>query len=286
MDQDPARPSLLYHYTSAAGLNGILTSGSIYATDVEFLNDAQELWYGRPELCDALTNELHASPGTVIGDLDGPAGRIGRIAVALQYLTGDSAERRAAMLPVFVACFCADGDLLSQWRGYASPGGYAIGFDTAALAQIVDTEPRYAGLLQVEYGPTAVESMVKHVIDSFEPKRPISRTGSTISLEGWSHTNEHVLARLAAVKHPAFREEAEWRIITRADPAEPQINFRDGALGLIPYRMITIATAIREIIVGPGADQPTRELGVRRLVHFTGQADRVAIRASAASYRG
>jgi hypothetical protein len=35
---------------------------------------------------------------------------------------------------VLAACFCTNGDLLSQWRGYAGGvGGYAIGFPTDVL---------------------------------------------------------------------------------------------------------------------------------------------------------
>ena len=52
MDRDVTCRSLLYHYTSPAGLNGIVTSGSIRATYADFLNDAREIWYG-PELCTA-----------------------------------------------------------------------------------------------------------------------------------------------------------------------------------------------------------------------------------------
>ena len=47
-------PSVLYHYTSPAGLKGILETSSLWAADADFLNDAQELQFGRPQLCDAL----------------------------------------------------------------------------------------------------------------------------------------------------------------------------------------------------------------------------------------
>lgn len=285
-DRDLVPQDLLYHYTTAAGLNGILTSGSIYATDAEFLNDAQELRYGRPELCAALMAELGLSPGMVLGQLDGPAGRSGRIAVALSYLADDSVERSAAFEPVFVTCFCQDGDLLSQWRGYGGPGGYAIGFDTAVLARLVDADSSCVGVQPVQYGPAAVEAMVQRVIDSFRPDPPISRSGSTLSIEGWRHTNGFVLAQLATIKHPAFGEEAEWRIIARAAPSEQQIRFREGTLGLIPYRSIDLGAAIREIVVGPGTDQRTRELGVRRLLQAHDASDNVRVRTSSASYRG
>ncbi|MCT4574068.1 DUF2971 domain-containing protein, partial [Bacillus thuringiensis] len=39
------------------------------------------------------------------------------------------------MDPSYVVSFCGDGDLLSQWRGYSGSGGFAIGFDAAALME-------------------------------------------------------------------------------------------------------------------------------------------------------
>jgi hypothetical protein len=38
-------PDLRFHYTNAEGLKGILQSGKIWATDVRYLNDAQEVEY-------------------------------------------------------------------------------------------------------------------------------------------------------------------------------------------------------------------------------------------------
>jgi hypothetical protein len=38
------------------------------------------------------------------------------------------------MYATFVACFCENGNLLSQWRAYARTAGYSIGFDRASLA--------------------------------------------------------------------------------------------------------------------------------------------------------
>src|SRR5579859_4516351 len=62
-------PPVLYHYTNSTGLKGILGTSSLWATDADFLNDAQELQFGRPQLCDALiaqAEDLH--PGDLIGD--------------------------------------------------------------------------------------------------------------------------------------------------------------------------------------------------------------------------
>src|ERR1017187_3396179 len=41
-----AAPENLYHYTNAIGLQGIVKSKSLWASDLHFLNDRSELIYG------------------------------------------------------------------------------------------------------------------------------------------------------------------------------------------------------------------------------------------------
>jgi hypothetical protein len=110
--------------------------------------------------------------------------------------------------------------------------------------------------------------------------------GSTVGIEGWAQANQLILSELATVKSKAFQEEAEWRIIADA-PAPPAApSFRAGKVGVIPYRTIDVAKAIREVVVGPGEHAQVRELGVRRLLLPPGPGTHIQVRASAASYRG
>jgi hypothetical protein len=77
-------PLALYHYTNASGLKGILESNSLWATDAEFLNDVQELQFGRTELCDALrayAESLHPSDRAPDGGPEGSRATIVRSAV-------------------------------------------------------------------------------------------------------------------------------------------------------------------------------------------------------------
>jgi hypothetical protein len=115
-------PSRLYHYTNAGGLLGIIEHNMLWATHINYLNDASELHYARGLVESALSRHER---------------------------TADSANARefvrrargmfdvSKTMDVFVSCFCEEGDLLSQWRGYAQAGeGYSIGVDGARLGQI------------------------------------------------------------------------------------------------------------------------------------------------------
>jgi hypothetical protein len=115
-----AAPDFLYHYTDVAGLIGILNSGSLWATNLRFMNDSRELDHARQLMIDVLhdARTRATAPGqrTVIDAIE----------TNLTTLTG---------YPDFYSVsFSSDGDLLSQWRGYGSAGGgYAIGFDPDGL---------------------------------------------------------------------------------------------------------------------------------------------------------
>jgi hypothetical protein len=51
MPPRPALPESLFHYTDAAGLQGILKSRQIWATDCRYLNDREEMQVGRRHFC-------------------------------------------------------------------------------------------------------------------------------------------------------------------------------------------------------------------------------------------
>jgi hypothetical protein len=60
-----APPETLHHYTTAAGLIGILRSKSLWASDCRFLNDRSELVYGHNLVKDYLVKQ----PGPVAAAL-------------------------------------------------------------------------------------------------------------------------------------------------------------------------------------------------------------------------
>jgi hypothetical protein len=108
---------VLYHYTSAQGLLGIIQTREIWATNVLYLNDSSEL----SDAAEFLTSELGSTPSRAWDD-DG-----------LASMTLSSYSKDASV-DHFVVSFCEDGNLLSQWRGYGASGtSYAIGFLASAL---------------------------------------------------------------------------------------------------------------------------------------------------------
>lgn len=103
-------PDVVYHYTTAAGLLGILRTHSLYASSADSMNDYPEGKHVLDQLQKALPNMRHRLPVDVSA-LDAQA-------VQLQ---------REPHGYVFSAS--TKNDDLSQWRHYGT-SGFAIGLHT------------------------------------------------------------------------------------------------------------------------------------------------------------
>jgi len=181
-----------------------------------------------------------------------------------------------------VACFCEQGDLLSQWRGYSSGGGYALGFDLDELRQVqgpdLDLRPE---LVKVHYGVDHIMTVVGPVIGAiFRDGRGDPEVVGAIEERGL------VFPTLAGMKHPAFEEEKEWRLIVACGPSAQAVNFRPGAIAPTPYMALTFApTALRHVVVGPGPHAELRRDGVARVLGASGEWN-ADVQLSDAPFRG
>jgi hypothetical protein len=232
--------AIIYHYTTISGLIGIVTSRELWASDSQFLNDGTELSYAR----DIFFSEVQKLGLAPLED--------GGYKVA-----GRSLEQ----FRMFIACFCEDGDLLSQWRGYGADQGYALGFDTEQLQAL-----NFGEMVPVQYGIT---NPTEYFAKELERARyPSAHPG----VAEW-FASEQLLPRLARVKHPGFAEEREWRILKQIpayDLKDPDISvrFRSSSMGPIAYLVISFPSdCLREIIIGPGSHVGVRKASILNMLY-------------------
>lgn len=90
-------PSEVFHYTSADGFVGIVTSKTLWASDMLSLNDASEADYPRRLVADVLDAHHPQIPD-----------------IHRQRFKTQLAEYLFRLYIPFITCFCEDGDLLSQ----------------------------------------------------------------------------------------------------------------------------------------------------------------------------
>jgi hypothetical protein len=139
-------PEVLYHYTSAAGLHGILSGKKLWASNVLFLNDVSEVMYGRQLVARVLEPRRDKIP-------------------IYDAFTGDSLLGLGETWHIYTACFCENGDLLSQWRGYGAKGdGYSVGMRRSILNALAG-EPRQYVLFPVLYSVKRQEEIVSLAVE-------------------------------------------------------------------------------------------------------------------------
>ena len=261
-------PDTVWHYTSAQGLHGIVDSGRVWATDIRFLNDAQEFEWGS-QLVNRLLGET---------DLTGRKEETVRIVRGLCDPSSPIVLRYMADLRLFVTCFCEKGDLLSQWRGYAS-GGYSIGFTPPALLTGGPLTTLGNALIfrKVLYETVAQEAAVAKLINDLIDYLDVDPSESSRA-DGFAANLVNGWAEVAAwFKHPAFEEEAEWRAIyaPQHDPSAKTLRHRSSGERIVPYVELTLpdifssasaALPIEEIMCGPSLEPLVKRAGVASLI--------------------
>lgn len=230
-------PELLFHYTTAAGMRGILDSSQLWATNYRFLNDVSEVAYS-VSLFESLIQERLAK---VQND------------VVSEFLsrTLSTANGFDGMLDCYIACFCERDDLLNQWRTYAgSGGGYALGLRTNEIGRRWGQLERAQDfvLRRVVYDPEHQKYLLSEVIDRTMEVLAAGSQGVSVA------DSNNVIARccqfvraevadyLLSFKHPAFAIEQEWRLCHVVPPSEEDhVSFRDGQYGLTPYVCLDVS---------------------------------------------
>ena len=155
---DPALPQgLLYHYTDVHGLQGIITHQQLWATNIAYLNDSQEIHHAERVANGVIYHRAQTASDPkdqeVLTFLYDPKG-----------IPFDPPRRPAP--DVFVTSFSQEGDLLSQWRGYCPNGdGYSLGFVPERL--YYESGTQQFGLARCLYDDEDQRKAIARVLDEF-----------------------------------------------------------------------------------------------------------------------
>lgn len=256
----------LYHYTNFNGLMGIVESRALWASDIRYMNDSAELKHTADLIRAEVTKRMaagHPRPDLLNQFLDWVTHRI----------------TNGHML--FAASFRANGNLLSQWRGYSRLGkGVSIGFDPGYILRCAGEQGFQIG--RCIYSCDQQEKLIGQVIDAVERQafaRMSAADGSDDDAEPTSFHEvfekiESDLLRIAAIlKHPSFREEEEWRIVSPVitEYLQAPVRFREGASMLVPYIQFRLNSAdngpiaLQHLFLGP---TPNKTISMNSLTMY------------------
>lgn len=309
---DPTK--CLYHYTSTAGLIGILQSKTLRAGDTAFLNDSLEIGFAAEPLLDRMMEHVIESfrpltkdgqvPTKADGSIDGERidpdslslkpdapelKKLHSIAQTWEILGYYASTVRERLIErremnfsyvdggTFVACLSEARDDLGQWRGYGR-GGFAIGFRRESLTESAPV------LRPVEYGDDAVNQLCNIVLQHFDRFDMQPDGGLSAYVEAVSFC----LPQIALVKHQSFAQEKEWRLVVpRYSGDYSNVKVLARGQDLVPYVECAFPTAaVAEIVIGPGGDFHAVR-AVRALLQEHGyDTNTVCISQSTAPFRG
>jgi Protein of unknown function (DUF2971) len=280
---DPA--TLVHHYTKATGLVGIIGSGRVWATMLQYLNDNQEYLYIYKQAVDYLDRMV---------DLKQPVEKHPDLALAIQkdLLHGKPEVPLGGQAHRFVVSFSEASDDLSQWRAYGQLGGaYALRFSARGLFDLAQQASDGWRFVKCRYGEGAYHV---EVLTALHETFANYDTGETQDPGSAVTALREKLARLApTVKHEAFAAEREWRLISPPISVLmdlDRVKYREGLATLIPYVHFDLPLAeegasgsLLGVTVGPGPSphyglQSTLGLMATRGIH-------ASVTPSAAPYR-
>lgn len=290
-------PDVVYHYTSAATLLKIVESESIWATNLQYLNDITESTHCIDALRKRVDTFLARNPSDFGDDLR----------AALESVESD-------FEPPYVASFSAVQDSLPLWRSYCPNGGVSIGFKMSALKKSVLTfEPGFTSfpdnknsfLKQVSYlGPDDFQLQDRILSNCLEQLSlyQTMRNKSTEIPSKYSYSDERFLRlaisrRSCLVKHSGFESEQEIRLIAPSlrfakslRLSRTMLKFRCPRTTVIPYLEVLMPSQeeneyfIDSVVIGP-TPNPDLTVASIKLLFESKQIDDVTVLASDIRFR-
>lgn len=265
--------TILYHYCSNNAFHSIIENRRICLSSLSLSNDSME--------------------GKLVAEI---LARIAKADGLDQTATQRLQELLSGLEKVIDGlgfCLSEDGDLLSQWRGYAADAtGVTIGFSKDYLEQFAEAsrsqEKSGFSLQRVEYDPEIQESLIKPTYIEIKklinegafkfPKRTILSDGRsddevkrdnekiTLTFSRLSMTVLTLFEKLFLLKTSAFREEREWRLISYfVKTGNDMCFFRALNDRIIPYREFELpelkSSSIVKVILGPKNTTPNYVIG-------------------------
>lgn len=283
----------IFHYTDTAGLLGILLSQSLFATDYRYLNDTTEAAAIRDLLLPILHSEISSITPKLIERKWLRKEYFDENGLGTDQMQADAVYRAFSraldnVSPFFIASFCEhktgsyefENGLLSQWRGYAQSGGFAIEFeetelgtlmkaenDAYAYAKIKSDNVRYDNfdkLFKSEVYNGVAGEMIRTIFET--------RGIDTKEVTGAKNLDEVMIEFIECapfLKNAAFHEENEYRIVASCirqskipsdeERRPKEIKFRSKNSAIIPYinlfEDVDSDLPIKSIIVGPHPSQ-------------------------------
>ncbi len=281
-------PDGIYHYTSAEGLHGILSSGILYFTDSLFLNDRNERknfyllledylkkWDGEGRFKEQLQNRYFGEPNDILRNLTAT----------------NPADKKAARY--FVLSCSTERDSLPMWNYYTHSihaAGYNIHFKTDELVRQLQEHPlidKITGRNKLLWGKILYNQKEKEK----DLAKCLSRYWKKWSSLSSQEKRQQMMGEMDLsfelmslfYKEPAFSHEKEVRIVIPTnnekvhnipeEQGEKQYQFRKVRGMQVPFLALNVVEkgkVITGVTAGPALDHELTVNGVEYMLYYYG----------------
>lgn len=278
----------LYHYTSGNSLLGIFQSRSLWATDLRFLNDFEELNRG--------LDIFEKFSDTLIKDILDSNIDLKHLSQLMKILVGNI-RRNAQNTSIHVVSFTKKHDDLSQWLAYCNSGvGYCIEFESELF--FPDEFIEFDNCIKISpveylddfsdstYSSIAISRFKDLLVESLSGK--YENISEELFIEKFSlKANILIMESMSlasSIKPVEFHDESEIRLLyigknkestsdarnenealtkLYSKPNLPDKGFREVADILVPYKAIPFnIEAVTKVTIGPTNNKKIAERGI------------------------
>lgn len=219
----------IYHYTDAMGLLSMAKNKSLWCTDVEYMNDANELRYAENLIKAKITEIKKANPAH---------------SQFFEILKEEAFRPFGEIYDVYVFSFSEAKNRLSQWRGY---GKYCVGFNCEVpfrtdIHSNLPSEWPEARLRKILYSREEQEAIITEIIKGlftlFQEHLETAEHDYEVVANWYGGNFSNIIFEyLISFKDSTFEEEQEWRLVhldTKGSNRK-EVKFRTRGEHLVPY---------------------------------------------------
>lgn len=250
----------LFYYTTTGTMRFVLEKGDIFATNIHYMNDAEEYINGLDELY-RLANERISVVEKWVQSRKDDKNLLGKIRNLFSYV---NLKENKQSTEYYSISFCKKNDLLSQWAIYARESGVSICMNFEKDSYKFQTESNdeggeaewnlcpqavqyftYSAMQENEYEKAAFD-ILNQLYDKAVPDQ------EELKIDRWRYIS-------TLIKRYEFYQEQESRLVF--DPTltlyAPKVQYREDKKVLKPYLDIKCENGwpIWKIMVGPGFNQ-------------------------------
>ncbi|MGX7654679.1 DUF2971 domain-containing protein [Shewanella putrefaciens] len=272
----------LCHYTDVTGLKGIIDNESIWATDIRFLNDREELFAGIEQVKRFLSKISSLSDITESSELSckEELKLIKEFSKFEEFKSVNLAFEKILVkklngINCYISSFTDKRDNLRQWMSYCpSNAGYCIVFekDNLVLSEREEHDSGYTANFSKVYYGNLEELLIEdytEIINSFA----LMLSGKEDEVYKSIHKLvSRFLFHCCTFKNEEFSDESEIRIIMQSTLNKTNAReYRTKSGLLIPYmKYPTPIKSIKEIIIGPNINSELAKQGLEDYLHNKG----------------